>query len=397
MDKRKFDFVIVGAGIIGLSTAFELLKVKPKKKVLIIEKENKVSSHQTGQNSGVIHSGIYYRPNSLKAKNCLLGYKLLLEFAKKNKIPFELTGKLIVAITNQQIKSLNKLYDYGIQNGLKNIRILDKDEILKIEPNCRNAIKALYVPQSGIIDYTKVSQKLVELLLKKKATLKLNTRVVEIIENHLNAQILTNNGSYYAKSVILCAGIFSDKFLSKSLQQDYRILPFRGEYFNLKEDHKHLVNGLIYPVPDLNFPFLGVHLTKTISGGVEAGPNAVLALSREGYKKLSFKFRDFVNIITWKGFWIFFIKYWRIGLYEYGRSLSKKKFTNSLKLLVPNISGGKLLRGKCGIRAQIINKNGELLDDFLIDKNKRVINVVNAPSPAATSSFAIAKQIIKLI
>lgn len=397
MNERKFDFVIVGAGIIGLSTAYELLKVKPDKKVLIIEKEKKVSSHQTGRNSGVIHSGIYYRPNSLKAKNCLLGYKLLIEFAKKNKIPFELTGKLVLAIKNKQIKSLNKLYDYGIKNGLKNIRILNKDEILRIEPNCTNAIKALYVPQSGIIDYAKVSQILVDLLIKKNAILKLNTKLLDIKEHQLNVEILTSNGSYSAKSVILCTGVYSDKFLSKSLKRNYRILPFKGEYFNLKEDSKNLINGLIYPVPDLNFPFLGVHLTKTIYGGIEAGPNAVLSLSREGYKKLSFKFRDFISIITWKGFWIFFIKYWRVGLYEFARSFSKKRFTKSLKLLVPSISGSKLIKGKSGIRAQIINKNGELLDDFLIDNSKRVINVVNAPSPAATSSFAIAKQVIKLI
>ena len=302
-----------------------------------------------------------------------------------------------MAIKNKQIKSLNKLYDYGIKNGLKNIRILNKDEILRIEPNCTNAIKALYVPQSGIIDYAKVSQILVDLLIKKNAILKLNTKLLDIKEHQLNVEILTSNGSYSAKSVILCTGVYSDKFLSKSLKRNYRILPFKGEYFNLKEDSKNLINGLIYPVPDLNFPFLGVHLTKTIYGGIEAGPNAVLSLSREGYKKLSFKFRDFISIITWKGFWIFFIKYWRVGLYEFARSFSKKRFTKSLKLLVPSISGSKLIKGKSGIRAQIINKNGELLDDFLIDNSKRVINVVNAPSPAATSSFAIAKQVIKLI
>ena len=397
MNEKKFDYVIVGAGIIGLSTGYELLKVKPNKKVLIIEKEKKVSSHQTGRNSGVIHSGIYYKPNSLKAKNCLLGYKLLLEFAKKNKIPFKITGKLIVAITNKQIKSLNKLYDYGIKNGLNNIRILNKDEIQRIEPNCSNAIKALYVPQSGIIDYTKVSNTLVDLLIKKNAILKLNTKLLNIIEHQLNVEIITSSGSYSAKRVILCTGLYSDKFLSKSLKRDYRILPFKGEYFKLNQDSKTLINGLIYPVPDLNFPFLGVHLTKTIYGGIEAGPNAVLSLSREGYKKLSFKFRDFISIITWKGFWIFFIKYWRVGYYETARSFSKKRFTKSLKLLVPSISVSKLVRGKSGIRAQIINKNGELLDDFLIDNNKRVINVVNAPSPAATSCFAIAKQVIKFV
>ena len=397
MDKKHFDLIVVGAGIVGLCTAYEFAMKNPKKRLLIIEKEKKVSYHQTGRNSGVIHSGIYYKPDSLKAKNCLLGYKLLLEFAKKNKIPFELTGKLIVAITDVQIKSLKKLYDYGTKNGLKHLQILNKDEILSIEPNCSKAIKALYVPQTGIIDYTMVSQKLVTILLDKNAFLQLNTKVIEIKEHQLHAEILTNNNSYFTKRVVLCTGVYSDKFLSPYLKDNFRILPFKGEYFELKEDYKHLVKGLIYPVPDLKFPFLGVHLTKTVHGNVEAGPNAVLSLSREGYNKFSFKLKDFINIVTWRGFWIFFSKYWRIGFYEYSRSLSKGKFAKSLKQLIPEISSKKLVIGKSGIRAQIITKDGELLDDFLIDKNQHIINVVNAPSPAATSSFAIAKEIVKLI
>ena len=397
MEKKEYDLIIVGAGIVGLTTAYELARNNPNKRLLIIEKEEKVSCHQTGRNSGVIHSGIYYKPYSLKAKNCLLGYKLLLDFAKKNDIPFELTGKLIVAINNQQLISLKKLYDFGTKNGLKDLKILKREEIVSLEPYCTNAIKALYVPQSGIIDYNRISNKLAELLLAKKVSFRFNTKVIDIKENYLNVEVLTNEKTFSGGKVVLCAGIYSDKFLSTNLKHNYRILPFKGEYFKLKEDHKYLVKGLIYPVPDLNFPFLGVHLTKTINGDIEAGPNAILSLSREGYKKLSFKLKDFIDIVTWRGSWVFFLKNWKIGLYEFSRSLSKRKFAKSLKQLVPDISTKKIIVGKSGIRAQIVTKNGELLDDFLIDKNQNIINVVNAPSPAATSAFAIAKEIVKLV
>lgn len=397
MEKKEYDLIIVGAGIVGLTTAYEFAKNNPNKRLLIIEKEGKVSCHQTGRNSGVIHSGIYYKPDSLKAKNCLFGYELLLDFAKKNDIPFELTGKLIVAIKDEQLISLKKLYDFGTKNGLKDLKILKREEIVSLEPYCTNAIKALYVPQSGIIDYNRVSNKLAELLLAKKVSFRFDTKVVDIKENYLNVEVLTNEKTFYGSKVVLCAGIYSDKFLSPDLRHNYRILPFKGEYFKLKEDHKYLVKGLIYPVPDLNFPFLGVHLTKTINGDIEAGPNAILSLSREGYKKLSFKLKDFIDIVTWRGSWIFFLKNWKIGFYEFSRSLSKRKFAKSLKQLVPEISTKKIIVGKSGIRAQIVTKNGELLDDFLIDKNKNIINVVNAPSPAATSAFAIAKEIVKLV
>lgn len=397
MEKKEYDLIIVGAGIVGLTTAYELAKNNPNKRLLIIEKEEKVSCHQTGRNSGVIHSGIYYKPNSLKAKNCLFGYKLLLDFAKKNDIPFELTGKLIVAINDEQLISLKKLYDFGTKNGLKNLKVLEREEIVSLEPYCTNAIKALYVPQSGIIDYDRVSNKLAELLLAKKVSFQFNKKVIDIKENYTNVKVLTNEKTFLGSKVVLCAGIYSDKFLSPNLRRNFRILPFKGEYFKLKEDYKYLVKGLIYPVPDLNFPFLGVHLTKTINGDIEAGPNAILSLSREGYNKLSFKLKDFIDIVTWKGSWVFFLKNWKIGFYEFSRSLSKRKFAKSLKQLVPEISTKKIIVGKSGIRAQIVTKNGELLDDFLIDKNKNIVNVVNAPSPAATSAFAIAKEIAKLV
>ena len=394
MSNEVYDLVIVGAGIVGITTAYEYQNRFPQKKILIIEKEAKVSTHQTKRNSGVIHSGIYYKPNSLKAKNCLLGYQLLLEFAKKNKINHQITGKLIVAISENQIESLNRLFEYGQSNGIKNIRLIDRDEIKEIEPNCTNAIKAIFVPQTGIINYNQVAKKLINILKSKGVVLQLNTKLLKIHDKRCQLDLITNNSELVAKNLVLCCGVYSDKFLSYKFKKNYRILPFKGEYYNVIKNKNNLIKGLIYPVPDLNFPFLGVHLTKTIDGNIEAGPNAVLSLSREGYKKLSFNFNDIINIFTWRGFWLFAIKYWKVGLFEMARSFSKRKFTESLKELVPGIKKEFLIEGKTGIRAQIITRNGELYDDFLLDKNERILNVINAPSPAATSSFAIAREII---
>ena len=397
MKEKTYDLIIIGAGIVGLTTAYEFNRINPNKKIMVVDKESKVSSHQTGRNSGVIHSGIYYKPGSLKARNCKAGYDLLLNFAKKHKIQFEITGKLIVAFNKDQIKNLNRLYDYGIRNGLKGLKILNKKEIFEKEPNCNNAIKALYVPQSGIIDYRQVSEKLVDILTKNNVSIKLSTEVKELKNFKNNVELKTQSGILRTNFAVMCCGVYSDKFISSKMKDKIRILPFKGEYFKLKKSSNNLVNGLIYPVPDLNFPFLGVHLTKTISGDIEAGPNAVLSFSREGYKKFSFKFLDFLQIISWKGFWIFAFKYWKVGFFELRRSFSKNLFTKSLQNLVPAIISGDLEESKSGIRAQIITNEGNLLDDFLIDQQMRLINVINAPSPAATSSFAIAKKIIDKI
>ena len=330
-EDEKYDLVVVGAGIVGISTAYEYQNRFPQKKLLIIEKESEVSTHQTKRNSGVIHSGIYYKPNSLKAKNCLLGYQLLLDFAKKNKINHCITGKLIVAIREKQIDGLIKLFEYGQSNGIKGIRLIDSKEIKKIEPNCTNAIKAIFVPQSGIINYNEVAKKLINNIKSRGVVLKLNTKLLKINNKTYQLDLITNNGKLIAKNLVLCCGVYSDKFLSHKFKKNYRILPFKGEYYNLIKNKNHLVNGLIYPVPDLNFPFLGVHLTKTIDGNIEAGPNAVLSLSREGYKKLSFNFFDVINIISWRGFWLFAIKYWKIGLFEMARSFFKKKIYRIIK------------------------------------------------------------------
>ncbi len=384
----------MGAGIIGLTTAYEFQNAFPAKKILIIEKESDIFFHQSGRNSGVIHSGIYYKPGTSKAKNCLMGYKLLIDFANQHKIPYEITGKLIVAHNENQIASLNKLYEYGLSNGLNNIKLLNPKEALEIEPYCKSVLKALYVPQAGIINYKTVGYKLLKIIKKNGAEIVFNISAKKI-ENHNERKIVfSNKGKFISRKVVLCTGVFSDRYLSNSLKNKFRIFPFKGEYFYLKSSVNKYVKGLIYPAPDLNLPFLGVHLTKTMDQNIEAGPNAILSFSRKGYHKFGFNWRDFFEIISWIGFWKFAIKFWKVGIYEYYRSFSKKEFTISLQKLIPKIKKNDLIVGKSGIRAQILTIDGELFDDFLIDKNNGIYNVVNAPSPAATSAFAIAKDII---
>jgi len=393
----KWDCTIIGAGIIGLTTAYKYQKLFPNKKVLLIEKEKQIFMHQSGRNSGVIHSGIYYEPDSYKAKNCIKGYDQLISFAKKNKVPFKITGKLIIASQESDLSTLEKLFKNGVKNGLDGIKILDKNEALKIEPYCKNIIKALYVPQSGIINYKIIGNKLLEKFKVLGGTVNLSTELFKFtkIKNFVNIQ--TNQGEIKSKKIIICSGISVDNFLSTSLKEKYRIFPFKGEYYYLRPSAKKYIKGLVYPVPNLQFPFLGVHLTKTIDGEVEAGPNAVLSFSRYGYNKTSFNFKDFFKIISWKGFWIFSLRFWKIGLFEMYRSISKRQFTKSIQSLLPEIKESDLIRGKSGIRAQIMMSNGNLMDDFMIENDQNVYTVINAPSPAATSAFAISEQIINYI
>ena len=393
----KWDCTIIGAGIIGLTTAYKYQKLFTNQKVLLIEKERQIFMHQSGRNSGVIHSGIYYEPDSYKAKNCIKGYDELLSFAKKNKVPFKITGKLIIASQESDISILEKLFKNGVKNGLDGIKILDKNEALKIEPYCKNIIKALYVPQSGIINYKIIGNKLLEKFKVLGGTVNLSTQLFKFtkIKNFVNIQ--TNQGEIKSKKIIICSGISVDNFLSTSLKEKYRIFPFKGEYYYLRPSAKKYIKGLVYPVPNLKFPFLGVHLTKTIDGEVEAGPNAVLSLSRYGYNKTSFNLKDFFKIISWKGFWIFSLRFWKIGLFEMYRSMSKRQFTKSIQSLLPEIKESDLIRGKSGIRAQIMMSNGNLMDDFMIENDQNVYTVINAPSPAATSAFAISEQIINYI
>lgn len=394
---NNFDIIIIGAGIIGLSTAYKLIEKNPSLKICLIEKESGVAKHQTGHNSGVIHSGIYYKPGSLKAVNCITGYKMLLDFCDNNDIEYDICGKIIVATEEKELIPLKTLFERGIENGLEGIKELSGPELKETEPNVAG-IKGILVPQTGIVDYKIVSAKISDLIKVKGVEIKLSEEVLDLKSEGSRVEVKTNKESYSSSVLISCAGLYSDKtasMLNKKI--DFRIIPFRGEYYKLKDSSRHLIKNLIYPVPDPEFPFLGVHFTRRIDGMTEAGPNAVLAFKKEGYKKSDFSISETFNTLTYGGFHKIAMKYWKTGFYEIYRSLSKKEFVKSLQRLVPKITGDDLIPGGSGVRAQACDSNGKLIDDFLFIENERVINVCNAPSPAATSCFSIGDTISKKV
>lgn len=393
----KYDAIIIGAGLVGLSTAYHYQLKNPDAKVLVLEKELAVAQHQSGHNSGVIHSGIYYKPGSLKASNCIDGYSSIIQFAQKYGIRYDLCGKIIVATTTDELPQLDAIYDRGLKNGLQNLQYLSREEFREIEPHVEG-VRAIKVPQTGIIDFPAVAEKLKELFQEIGGTVLFKEEVIKINENTDGIIIQTKNTEFHTKNVISCGGLFSDK-LSKftNPQNDFIIVPFRGEYFKLKEEKKNLVKNLIYPVPDPNFPFLGVHFTRMIDGNVEAGPNAVLAFKREGYQFSDFNFSDTLDTFTYPGFWKIAVKYGKTGLGEIYRSLSKAAFTKALQKLMPEIQEDDLIPGGAGVRAQALNRNGQLIDDFDILKKANIIHVRNAPSPAATSCLSIGQKVSNLI
>jgi len=390
----KTDIIIIGGGIVGLSTAYQLLQLNPDLTVTILEKENAVAKHQTGNNSGVIHSGIYYKPGSLKAQNCLRGYDMLIDFCKAQNIEYDLCGKIIVAIKPEEIAGLEALYQRGIQNGLSGLRFLSKDEIKRYEPNCVG-IKGVFVPQTGIVDYKQIAVKLAENInLNPKGNIILNSKIQAIVGNEHGAVVHTDTERYEARLVINCAGLYCDKVAAMAGEKlNMKIIPFRGEYYAIKPEKAHLVKNLIYPVPDPNFPFLGVHFTRRISGEIEAGPNAVFAFQREGYKKTDFKWSEFWDAISFAGFRKVASKYWKTGLGEYHRSYFKPAFVKALQQLVPSITEDDLIPAGAGVRAQACDKDGGLIDDFYIQESTSFIHVLNAPSPAATSSLSIGLEV----
>ena len=392
-----YDVVVIGGGIVGLATALSLTEKRGNLKLLIIEKEERLSSHQTGNNSGVIHSGIYYKPGSLKALNCKKGYQLLIDFCEKHDLPYELCGKVIVATDQKQLPALDTLFQRGNENGLSNLEYLTREELREIEPHVEG-IKGIKVPQTGIIDYFQVSEKYAELITSKNSEIKTGEKVMSIERIKNETTVVTDKGSYRARIVVNCAGLYSDKIARMTGQAiDIKIIPFRGEYFKIKKEKQHLVKHLIYPVPDPNFPFLGVHFTRMIEGGIEAGPNAVLAFAREGYKKMQISLPELTETLMWPGFQKVAAKYWSTGFGEMYRSISKSAFTKALQKLVPEIQKDDLDPGGAGIRAQACARNGKLLDDFEIYENEFAVNVCNAPSPAATSSLAIGDKVSDLV
>ncbi len=393
MENKKRNVIVIGGGILGLSTALTLLQSRPSICVTLIEKEGTLASHQTGHNSGVIHSGLYYKPGSLKAINCREGYRQLLSFCEEESIPHEICGKIVVATSKEEIPGLEELHRRGVANGLQHLRFLNPAEILEREPHCQG-IRGLFVPQAGIVDYTVVAKKYAEKLLALGGEIIFGEEVLSLRHKGNQVEVIGQSRTWQADAVVTCAGLQSDRLARKSEPAlPLRILPFRGEYYQLKPSAPRLVNHLIYPVPDPAFPFLGVHFTRMIGGGVECGPNAIFAFGREAYKKTDFNIPDTWEALNWPGFRHVALKHWRTALGEYHRSFSKKAFVGALQKLIPDIQAEHLEPGGAGIRAQACDREGKLLDDFDFRVNQNIIHVCNAPSPAATASLAIGRII----
>lgn len=392
-----YDVVIVGGGIVGLATGMKILKSRPDLKLAILEKENQLAKHQTANNSGVIHSGLYYKPGSLKATNCINGYHELVNFCKEEKIPFEITGKVVVATREDQKPLLDTLLTRGLQNGLSGTRKITLEELKEYEPHC-TGVAAIHVPQTGIVDYYQVAIAYGRKIVQSGGSIFLEHKVLKINQQDGFNHIETSKASFKSKLVINCAGLYSDKVarMNDASVDDVKIIPFRGEYFKLKKEKEYLVKNLIYPVPDPNFPFLGVHFTRMKKGGVEAGPNAVLAFKREGYKKSQINLAELFESLAWPGFQKVAGKYWKTGFGELYRSFSKAAFTKALQELIPEIQESDLVDGGAGVRAQACDRTGGLLDDFAIRESQFAINVLNAPSPAATSSLSIGGTVAEM-
>ncbi|MBK7937544.1 MAG: L-2-hydroxyglutarate oxidase [Lewinellaceae bacterium] len=389
----RYDIIIAGGGIVGLATGLQLQRAAPKLRIAILEKENQVAIHQSSRNSGVIHSGIYYKPGSLRATNCLRGYRLLIDFCRDQGIPFDICGKIIVATLESERGQLDKIYRRGLENGLAGIRKISPEEVAGIEPHVR-CIEAVLVPQAGIIDYGTVARKYAELIADKGGRIFTGHKVVAIQENPDEVMVTAGNCEFSARVFVNCGGLYSDTITRLAGEHPgVQILPFRGEFYELKPDRQHLVNNLIYPVPNPDFPFLGVHFTRMIGGGIEAGPNAVLAFGRESYSRWDLNIRELLEILAFSGFQKIARKYWRDGWAEMQRSYSKRHFVRALRRLVPEISEDDVIPGRSGVRAMACDGDGNLLDDFFILERKRCVHVCNAPSPAATASLAIGETV----
>ncbi len=396
MDSKDYDVAIVGGGIVGLSTAMQLKSGYPGWRVAVVEKEAAIARHQTGHNSGVIHSGIYYRPDSQKAKFCVAGVQALLHFCDENEIEYEQCGKVIVATADEELGRLNDLHQRGTANGVQGLEMIGPERLREIEPHAAG-VQALWSPATGIVDYLKVAAAYAARFQEAEGDVYTGAPVTRITRHAEEVVLETPAGDLKAKHVINCAGLHADRIAKMMGERlDVRIIPFRGEYFTLEPERRNLVKGMIYPVPDPRFPFLGVHYTRTIQGQVEAGPNAVLALRREGYRKSDFSPRDSWGTFTFPGFWKMSARHWRVGVSEMRRSYSKKRFVRDLQRLLPEIQERDLAPGGSGVRAQAVARNGAILDDFHILRGREAIHVLNAPSPGATSSLAIGAHIVEL-
>lgn len=388
-----FDLAIVGGGIVGLATGLAVAQQSPELRIVVIEKEQGVARHQTGHNSGVVHSGIYYRPGTLRARLCVEGVKLLRAFCEEHGLPYDRCGKIVVATREDELPRLHTLFERGNENGVPGLELIGPDRIHDIERHAAG-IEAIWSPNTAIVDYGQIAHKYAELLRQGGTHFEFGAKVVGIKEQGEVLRIATSNGEVRSRYMINCAGLYADELARMAGHRpEVQIVPFRGEYYKLRPERRELVRGTIYPVPDPHFPFLGVHLTSTVHGDVEAGPNAVFAFAREGYGWGRINPRELAQAIRYPGVWQLARKHWRIALYEYYRSLSKKAFVESLQRLVPSLREEDVIKGGTGVRAQALNPDGSLVDEFVIISSERALHVLNAPSPAATASLAIGRHL----
>jgi L-2-hydroxyglutarate oxidase len=387
------DIAVVGGGVVGCATAFALTEACPRLKLVILEKEGRLAAHQTGHNSGVIHAGLYYRPGSLKARNCIAGREALYAFCAEHAIPCEQCGKVVVAVDEAELPVLDELERRGLANGLAGLERLDAAQVRLREPHAAG-LAGLFVPQTGIVDYTRVTETMADLVRRRGGVIRLGAEVRAMRDGNGSLTLLTSVGEVRTRFLVNCAGLQCDRVARAcGVDPGVRIVPFRGEYYVVRPERRDLVRHLIYPVPDPLLPFLGVHFTRMIDGTLEAGPNAVLAWKREGYRRSDISFNDLVDTLSFIGFWRLAGNFWRAGLAEYRRSFSKAAFVASLQRLVPAVSAADVARGGAGVRAQAVGRDGRLVDDFRIVSGERMIHVLNAPSPAATASLSIGKTI----
>jgi L-2-hydroxyglutarate oxidase len=387
-----YDYLVIGGGIVGLSTGYSLLQKYPSAKIAILEKEPELAFHQTGHNSGVIHSGIYYKPGSLKARFSREGGELLRSFCTSHEIPYEMCGKVIVATEQNELPLLQNLYNRGRENGIS-LSLINREQLQEIEPHA-SGLQAIHVKDAGIVNYKQVAQALAKVIKASGGDIFLQAKAEKITEGTEGIEVECSRQTYRTRYLINCAGLHCDRIAAiQGLQTKMKIIPFRGEYYELKPEKKHLVKHLIYPVPNPNFPFLGVHFTRMIDGHIHAGPNAVLSLKREGYRKTDFLWKDFAEVMTYPPFWKIARQHFGEGWKEMVRSFSKSVFVHSLQRLIPEVQAADLVRSENGVRAQALTHDGKLVDDFLIVSNQRSIHILNAPSPAATASLSIGREI----
>lgn len=395
MSEPVYDVIVIGGGCVGLASAYKINLKHPHLKVLVLEKEEQLAAHQTGRNSGVIHSGLYYKPGSYKAKNCVDGRHEIVAFSKEHKLPHDICGKIIVATHAKELPHMNRVFNNGLQNGVEGIEKINAEQIKEIEPYC-TGIEGLWVPCTGIIDYVAFTNRLAEIIKQKfSGSNVLTGREVKAFEKSDGiTTLVTNKEKFKAKYIISCTGLFSDRMAKKDgINPDMQIVGFRGDYYDLTEKGMSKVRNLIYPVPNPEFPFLGVHFTRMIHHGVECGPNAVFTFKREGYGKTDFNLRDTLQAISYIGTWKLFFKHWRFGLDEYKRAFSKRLFLERLRRLIPSLQMDDITPGRAGVRAMALDKNGDMIDDFKIIYHGNAIHVLNAPSPAATAALAIGNAV----